>query len=153
MTDVRWEAIEDAIAVNRPMRFEGSDSEIARNFFLAWVLLRERAQAGGIKGIDYEQLAQPSAPTPGRGFGGWLEGAYAYIAEFEQIALETVRNVDPDKVKAWVRMRHPDSQKSSRAVAKELGGDRSDRSIRLDAQFLDRCLVGALRRRDYVIRG
>lgn len=151
MDEIEWEAVEHSIAVGRPLRFSGSDAEIARAFLLAWVLLREKIEAGGVVGIDYEKLAQPSAPTPGRGFGGWLDGSFAIIDEFEQIALDTVRFVEPQRVEAWVKIRRPDKRVSSKKIAAAQG--RSERAVRLDAEFLDRCLVGVLRQRDYVVRG
>lgn len=151
MSEIAWDDIEHGIQCGRPMRFSGSDSEIARNFFLAWVLLREKIETGGLQGIDYSKLVMPSAPSPGGGFGGWLGGAYAVVDELERIALGVVRNVDPERVRTWVQMRRPDNRKSSKALAKTSG--RSERAHRLDAEFMDRCLVGALRVRNYVVSG
>lgn len=150
--DIHWEQLEHALEVGAPLRFSGSDREVAEKFCLATVVLSEKIYSGGVQGIDYEKLAQPSAPGVGRGFGGWLERAVPIFHELADIYDEAMDSLEDWQIEAWTRARAPTpKQATERQLAEHY--DCSKSKIHNHLTFVDRCLAGRLRARGYVVRG
>lgn len=105
-TSERIDQVADAIEFGDRLYFKGSPNEMARQFVMATVLLREKIDGAGSGAIDYAQAAMPSADG-GAGVGGWLVDAVATMRELERIAREALGDMEQWQVTFWTNMRAP----------------------------------------------
>lgn len=100
------DAVTSAVEFGDRLYFKGTPYEMAKQFSLACLLLREKIDSCGGQAFDLEQACMPSADG-GRGIGGWLEDAVATMVELEKVATEALGNFPRWQVAIWTQCRLP----------------------------------------------